>query len=91
MILPLRVFGRASVNRMSSGRASAPMSLRHVRLQFLLQLVARRDALLERDEADDPLALEVVRPADHRRLRDLRVMHQRALDLHRAEPVAATR
>ena len=27
MILPLRVFGKASVNRISSGRASAPISL----------------------------------------------------------------
>jgi hypothetical protein len=27
MIFPLRVFGRESVNRMSSGRAKAPISL----------------------------------------------------------------
>ena len=51
MIFPLRVFGSASVKRMSSGRASDADLLRDVRLQLLLQLVARRDALLERDEA----------------------------------------
>ena len=73
------------------GPGQRPDVLGDVRLQFGLQLVARRDALLQRHEADDPLALELVRPADHRGLRDLGVMHQGAFDLHRAEAVAARR
>ena len=51
MILPERVFGSASVKRISSGRASAPISLATCALQLLLQLVGRRVALLQRHEA----------------------------------------
>mmetsp|Transcript_1801 Transcript_1801/g.5446 ORF Transcript_1801/g.5446 Transcript_1801/m.5446 type:complete len:469 (+) Transcript_1801:145-1551(+) len=52
------------------------------------QLVRLVDALVERDVDVDALALDRVRVADHRRLRDVRVEHYGRLDLGRADPVA---
>ena len=60
----------------------------HVRLQFFAQRFVRRDARLQRDKADDGLPLQLIGPADHRRLRHARMRDQRALHLARAEPVA---
>ena len=45
-------------------------------------------ARLERDERLDELARDRVGLADDARLRDGRVLHQRALDLERADQVA---
>ena len=73
MILPERVFGRSAVNRMSSGRAIAPIFLHDVLLQLVDQLRASPlRAFLQRDERRDRLALDLVRPADDRRLGDAR-------------------
>ena len=91
MILPERVLGSASVKRISSGRASAPISLRDVAAQLLLQLVGRLALAFERDEGDDALTLQLVGAADDRGLRDRLVRDERALDLHRAQTVAARR
>src|SRR5690606_40933030 len=57
--------------------------LHDVPLELLAQRVRRLHALLERDERDDGLALHLVGTAHHRGLGDLRVRHQRRLDLHR--------
>ena len=63
--------------------------LRHVLLEIVLEAVARLvAALLEGDERRERLTLELVGPAHHRRLGHRRMVHQRALDLHRADPVA---
>ena len=74
---------------MSSGRAIAPIFLHDVLLQ--LARPAPRVALrpfLQRHERRHRLALDLVRPADDRRLGDLRMVDERALDLHRADAVA---
>ena len=91
MILPLRVFGSASVKRISSGRASAPISFATCAFSSFFSSSVGVDALLQRHEAADAFALDLVRPADDRRLGDLRVVHQGALDLHRAQAMAARR
>ena len=91
MILPDRVFGRSAVKRMSSGRAIAPIFFDDVLLQLVRQRSALPcDAFLERHERGDRLALDLVRPADHRGLGDLRMIDQRALDFHRADAWPAT-
>ena len=46
------------------------------------------DALLERDERGDRLALDLVRSSDHGGFGDARVIDERALDFHRADAVA---
>ena len=71
MILPLRVLGSAPVKRMSSGWASAPISLRTCFFSSFAQRVVRL-AALERDEHGHRLALELVGPADRRRLGHVR-------------------
>ena len=73
---------------MSSGRAMAPIFLATWSLRSSLSSAVGLVAFLERDERRQGLALEVVVFADHRRLGHGRVVHQRALHLHGADPVA---
>jgi len=64
MILPLLVLGRASVNRMSSGRAREPISFdTHLRNSSLR--ASWLVAAFERDEGGDGLAFEIVGAADY--------------------------
>ena len=70
MILPERVLGSASVKRISSGRASAPISLTTCSPSAFFSSALRRHAALERHEGDDRLPLQLVAAADHRRLGD---------------------
>ena len=88
MILPLRVFGSASVKRMPSGRANLPISFSTcaISLAFVASLASKPG--LQRDEHDQRLALELVGPADRGRLGDRGVRDQRALDLGGADAVA---
>ena len=88
MILPLRVLGRASVKRISSGRASAPISLVDVGAKLLPQCLAGLLPGFERDEGGDPLSLQIVGLAHDGRLGHQRMADQRTLDLHRREPMA---
>ena len=90
MILPERVFGRASAKRMSSGLAMAPIcSPTHSRSSFASAGgIAVGPRAAADDEGEHRLALDLVRAADHRGLGDARMRDQRALDLHRAEAVA---
>ena len=88
MILPERVFGRSAVNRMSSGRAIAPIFFATCSFSSSASAVDAVDAFLQRDERGDRLALDLVRAADDRGLGDRRVIDERALDLHRADAVA---
>ena len=88
MILPERVLGRESVKRISSGRASAPISLATCSRSSFFSSSRRRIAAAQRDEAADALALDLVGPADHGRLGDLGMMHQGAFDFHRAQAMA---
>ena len=66
MILPLRVLGRESLKRTSSGFASDPISFathcRNSSFNSGLGAVAR----LQRDERRDGLALQIVEPCHHR-------------------------
>ena len=52
------------------------------------ELIARLDALHEDDERAQRLTLELVRLADDRGLRDLRMTHESRLDLGVADPVS---
>src|SRR5690606_30684561 len=67
--------------------------LAHVLAKHALQLLDRFLAIrlmmrLERAERRDARALDLVRHADDRGLDHRLVAHQRAFDLHRAQPVA---
>ena len=88
MILPERVFGRPGANWIRSGAAIGPISLRTHADQLLAQVLGRLLAGHQRHVGVDALALDVVRIADDRGLRHLRVRDQRALDLGRAHAVA---
>ena len=88
MILPLRVLGRSAEKRMSSGRAMAPIFLATCSLQLVLEL--RRSALCPSFRVTNAAIawpLSSCGLAHHRRLRHRGVVHQRALDFHRADPV----
>ena len=74
---------------MSSGRASAPISFATHCAQFFLQLVRRLLPASSVTNADIAWPFQFVGPAHDRGLGHLRMRHQRRLDLHRAEPVAA--
>ena len=90
MILPERVFGRLSPKRMSFGLAIGPISLpTQSRSSFAIFSASAPvgPRLLQHDERAHGLAGHVVGTADHRRLGDQRIRHQRRLDFHRAEPV----
>ena len=80
-----QVLRRTSI---SLGATAAPSRLRAKAEQLAAQLVARLVAVLQRDERLDHLAGHRVGLADHAGLGDGRVLHQRALDLERADQVA---
>ena len=74
---------------MSSGRAIAPIFWATCSFSSSAELPASASTpSFSGDERRDRLPLDLVRLADHRRLGDLRVVDQRALDLHRADAVA---
>ena len=89
MIFPLRVLGRASVKRMSSGLARAPISFATHLRKFFFQFVGGLSALLQGDERGDRLTFDFVGTADHGGFGDASVRDQRALHFHGAEAVAA--
>ena len=90
MILPLRVLGRPEAMWITSGAAKAPIMWRTCSLSapcsWSLSAVGVVGA--EQDVGVDPLALDRVREAHHRRLRHRLVGHERALDLGGPQPVA---
>ena len=88
MILPDRVFGRPGAHWMRSGVAIGADLLAHPLHQFLAQPSLGSIAGFQRYIGVDALAFDVVRIADDRRFRDLRMRDQRALDFGRAESVA---
>ena len=88
MIFPLRVFGSASVKRMSSGLAMGPISLPDVRAESFLQARPVDDSGLERDKRDHRLALQFIRSSYHGRLGDVVMADQRALHLGRTEAMS---
>ena len=88
MILPLRVFGRLAAKSISFGATAEPSRLAREAEQFQAQCVARLVAGFERDEGLDELADQRVGLADHAGLGDRGMLHQRALDLERADHVA---
>src|SRR5204862_913985 len=57
--------------------------------QFFFQIVRGLHSALHCDESDNALSLQFVRPANDRRFGDLRVTHQRTLDLRGTEPVTS--
>ena len=87
MIFPDRVLGRSAANRMSSGRAIAPIFLTTCSLSSATSAGDRGIAFLEDDERRNRLTLQIVRAADNRRFGDPWMIHQRALHFHRADPV----
>ena len=89
MILPLRVLGSASVNRISSGRAKAPISFADPLAQFLAELVVVPIALLQRDEAQTAWPVISCGLPTTAASATAGMMHQRRFDFHGAEPVAA--
>ena len=88
MILPLRVFGSSGVNTMFAGFAIGPIFLRDVVAQLLEHLDRALLAALQRHVGDDRLAGALVARAADRRLGDLVVVDERALDLDRRDAVA---
>ena len=88
MILPERVFGRASVKRMSAGLAMAPISLatcdRRVPVRGLSGLGSSRGS----DESHDGGPGDFVRSPDDGGLGDVFVRDERALHLHGSDAVA---
>ena len=88
MILPERVLGRPGANWILSGVAIGPISLRTCPTRVFFRSSVGSTPCFERHVGVDPLALDVVRVADDRRLGDRLVADQRALDLGGADPVA---
>ncbi len=89
MILPLRVLG-SDVHKLDLGRDGDGADLvAHVLLQLLDQALAAVTPGIEDAVGVDDVALEFVRHADHGGLGHGRVAHQRALDLGRAQAIAA--
>jgi hypothetical protein len=90
MILPLRVFGSASVKRICSGLAKLPISCathwRSSSPEFFVVPIA----LLQRHETGSHgLAGDLMRLAHHGGFGHRRMMHQRGFDLHGAQAVSA--
>src|SRR5689334_6192236 len=83
MILPLRVLGSVSVKRISAGRASLPISVETCSISSCLSCSSGSSPALTVTKA------QIVWPVDDRRLADLVVADERALDLHGREAVAA--
>ena len=88
MILPDRVFGRSALKMMSSGRASAPILSATNCRRSSRSGRALLPSFAQRDERRDRLALELVRPADDRRLGDIGMLDERDLDFHRPDSMA---
>ena len=88
MILPERVFGRPGRELDEVGRGDRADLLAHPGDQLLAQRLGRLDARHQRDIGVDALPLDVVRIADDRRFRHLRMRDERALDFRRAHAVA---
>ena len=89
MILPLRVFGSASVKRISSGRAKGADLVRDPLPQLFPEFVVIVLASLESHEAAYRLTGNLVRLTDYRRFGHGGMTHQRRFDFHRAQAVAA--
>ena len=88
MILPLRVLGKASVNRIMSGRAMAPISLTTCSRRTPSISSERFHASGQGDETGDSLPLELMGNAHHSRLRHVGMGDHGALHLHGSQPVA---
>ena len=88
MILPLRVFGRFWRKAMSLGATAGPRRVRAWPSSSLRSASLGLDAVLERDERLDHLAGGRIRDADHARLGNGRMLHQRALDFERTDQMA---
>ena len=89
MIFPERVLGSASAKRISSGRAMAPISLRHVRGQLLLQLASRlATPFFSVTNATSAVPLSSSGRPTTAASATARCAHQRALDLGGAEAMA---
>ena len=88
MILPLRVLRQVGAEVDLLRRHGRAEPLPRVAQQLPAQRVGRLEAGLQRDERLDDLAGHRVGLADHAGLGDGRVLHQRALDLERADQVA---
>ena len=91
MILPERVFGRSSVNRIVFGLAIGPMCCGDVVAQLVDERVARLVAAAQDHERGDGLAGRVVGRADDRGLGDRGVVDERGLDLGGRDVVARRR
>ena len=88
MIFPDRVFGTSATNRMSSGRAMEPIFFTTCSLSSATSAGLAALPFLEDHEGRNCLTLHVVETSDDRGLRDFRMIHERALDLHRADAMA---
>ncbi len=88
MILPLRVRGSVGRNAISFGATAAPRRLRAWPSSSRRSSSVGLEPRLERDERLDHLADHRVGLADDAGLGHRRVLHQRALDLERADQVA---
>ena len=89
MILPDRVFGNASVKRISSGRASAPISFVTCARSSWFNASDAVMRAFERHESHHRRSLQLVRTRDDGRLRDCAVRHERALNFRRSESMSA--
>ena len=87
MILPLRVLGSEAVKRMSSGTASAPISLRTCFFSSSRKRFARL-AAFEHDEHRHGVSLQFVRAAHRGGFGHGGMADQRAFDFDRAQPMA---
>ena len=87
MILPERVFGRSAAKRISIRPRDRADLLDDVLLELVGERGRRLDAFFDGDERRNRLAFDLVRTSDDRGFGDLRVIDERALDFHRAEPM----
>ena len=88
MIFPLRVFGRASAKRMSSGLAIAPIILLTWVRRWSSELVACVETHSQRHERYHALTFQFVGSADDGRLGHRFMGDERALDFGGSEPMA---
>ena len=88
MILPLRVLGSTLANRISSGRAMAPMTLPTCFFNSLASAAFAFHTGLQGDEGDHGLALDFIRAAHGGGFGDGGMADEGALDFGGAEAVA---
>jgi hypothetical protein len=88
MIFPERVFGTSATKQNVLRPRDRADFLDDVFFQLGDERRARDIAFLEDDECRNRLALQFVQPSDDRRLGDLRMVDERALDFHRPDAVA---